>query len=108
MHVRNGFARIRAMIDDQSESFAPVFDAELVRDLARGEEQGSELRLILGGCIPYPWNRLARHDENMNRSLRRDVIEGTDKLVFIDNAGRDFTVDDSLEQGLVTHGNGFD
>ena len=44
-----------------------------------------------------------RHDQEVYRCLRGDVVEGENIVVFVDFLGRDFTLDDFAEKTIFTH-----
>lgn len=48
-------------------------------------------------------NELFRHDQNVDRSLRLDVVKGSNEIVLIDQRGWDLAIDDFLEDGFFTH-----
>ena len=59
--------------------------------------------MILWLGFANTWNELFRHDQNVDRSLRLDVIEGSDEIVLIHQRGRDLSIDDLLKDGFFSH-----
>ena len=103
VEMRHSLAGIAAMVDDEAEAFVPRLDAELFGDTARREQQGAERGLIFRHGLADTRDELLRHDEDVNGSLRIDVVEGGDEVVLIDERRGDLTVDDFLEKGLFAH-----
>ena len=83
-------------VDDQT--VAVLGDAFLARDLGGDHEQVSEQRLVGRRDVVGGRDRLDRHDQHVGRRARVDVAEGDHALVPIDDIGRQFALDDALEQ----------
>lgn len=103
VEMRHGLAGIAAMVDDEAEAFVPSLNAELFGDATRGEQQGPERGLIFRHGLADTRDELLRHDEDVDRGLRIDVVEGRHELVLIDERRGDLTLDDFLEKGLFAH-----
>jgi hypothetical protein len=103
VEMRHGLAGIAAMVDDEAEAFVPSLNAELFGDATRGEQQSAERGLIFRHGLANTWDELLRHDQDVNGSLRINVVEGRDEVVLIDERRGDLTVDDFLENGLFAH-----
>lgn len=48
-------------------------------------------------------DELFRHDEDVDRSLRLDVIKGGDEIVLIHQRSWDLSIDDLLKDGFFSH-----
>jgi len=78
-------------------------DAIAVRQIeffceSRGRQhQMAEQSLVGRGRVAEARDVLFRNDQHMYRSLRLDVMDCDTLLVFMGNSGRDFAVDDFLE-----------
>lgn len=95
MQVRDGFAGVGAVVEDEAES---VFEAELFGYFSRFEEQMSKDGVISGLYFSDARNGLLRHDEDVNRRLGFDVVEGNHAVIFVNNGGRDFACYDFFKQ----------
>lgn len=101
MKVRNGFARVFAVVEDEAES--GVGDAFASGDFGGDKEEVAKNRLIFRSGETDAWDRLAWDDEDVDRSLGRDVAEGQAEIILEDNFGRDFAVTDFLEECFIGH-----
>jgi hypothetical protein len=101
VQVRDGFATIRAVVDD--EPVAAGFQPDFFRDLGGFQQEMTEQLVVCGGSFSEARDGLLGNDENMRRRLGRDVTEGEDQVVFINDLRRDFAGDDFLEDGFA-HG----
>lgn len=97
VEMGNGFAAVGAVVDDKAVACGGyVFAAG---DVGGGEEEAAEKRLIIGFGGSDSRDVLFRNDENMDRSLRRDVAEGEALIVLEDDVGWYFAGDDFFEEG---------
>ena len=85
VQVKHRLPRLRAVADHDAEC---VFHAELARDLADREQQVAEQRLVLRLRVREPRDLLLGDDEDMDRRLRVDVLEGEAQLVLVDDVRR--------------------
>jgi hypothetical protein len=97
MEVRDRLAAVGAVVDDEAEAFVGGVHAELGGDGTGGEEEVAEEFLVIRRGFADARNGFLGDDENVDGGLRIDVFEGEAKLVFVDNIGGDFAVDDLLE-----------
>ena len=95
MQVGDGFAGIGAIIEDEAES---VFEAELFGDFGGFEEQMSEDGVVGGLGFSDARDGLLRHDEDVDRRLWFDVMEGNDPVILVNNGGRNFARYDFFKQ----------
>jgi hypothetical protein len=103
MEVRDRLTAVGAVVDDEAEAFVGGVHAELGGDGTGGEEEVAEEFLVIRRGFADARDGFLGDDENVDGGLRIDVFEGEAKLVFVDNIGGDFAVDDLLEDA---HGNG--
>ena len=101
MEVGDGFAAVGAVVDDEAETLSEI---EFGGDQTRHLEKVAEGPGILfgGGADPvYPF---LRDDQEMDRSLRTDVVDDHTMLILKFQSGRDLPVDDAAEDRFVGHG----
>lgn len=101
MEMRNGLAGVPAVVDDQPISTG--FKAKEPGYLRCLEHQVTQHRLILSDGLTQPRNGTARHDQNMDRGLGANIVEGSDEVVLVYHSSWHLTGKDSLKQGLA-HG----
>ncbi|MND03111.1 hypothetical protein D3C83_227810 [compost metagenome] len=70
--MENALPGLLPIVDGEAES---VPDVQLPRDLARGEQQVTEQRLVFFLCVDEPGHFLLRNEEHMCRRLRVDVAK---------------------------------
>lgn len=99
MQMRDGFAGIGTVIDDEAK--AALADVKLFGERSGFEEQMAKDLMIFRLRLGDPRNRFLGNDEHMNRCLRLDVLEGDDFVVFVENFGGDFAVDDFFKKGFA-------
>ncbi len=100
MEVRNGFAGLFAMVDDNAEAVAT---AGLAGNFAGGEQQVAEQRFVFGGSFPDARDRFLRNDQEVNGSLRIDVFNGGATIVFVDDLSGNLPLDNPGKEGLFAH-----
>ena len=96
--VGDGFAAIGAIIDD--EAITGFFELALAGDPLGGDEEMSEEGMILGrdgtvAGVMFFWN-----DKNVDGCLGGEITKGEDVIIFVENIGGEFAVDDPLEDGF--------
>ena len=96
MEVRNGFARIWAIIEYEAEP--GLGQAELTSHLGGFEQEVTEQLMIIGFSFGDSRDGFLRDDQDMRGSLRFDVLESQDQVILINDGGRDFARDDFLEE----------
>ena len=86
MQVRHRLAAVLLAVEDQPIA---VRQAQLVRQLGRDEMQMAEQFAVFRRNVRVGRDDLARDDEDVDRRLRIDVMEGEALVVFVDDAGRE-------------------
>jgi len=97
MEVRDAFAAIGTVIDDESE--ARIVQAFLLSDGLRDKDQVAEEWFVdgLGGGNARDF--LFGDDEDVNGCLRLDVMERQAAVVLVDDPGWNLAGDDAGENG---------
>jgi hypothetical protein len=98
VQVRDGFAAIRAIIDD--EAVAVFFKLALASDPLSGDEEMSEEGMILGRDGPVAGVMFFWDDKNVNGGLGGEITKGEDVIILVKNIGGEFAVDDAFEDGF--------
>jgi hypothetical protein len=99
MYVRHRFAGVGAVVEYEPE--AVLRQAQLPRNFGGFQQQMTEQGLVFRTRFGNTRDGLLRDQKDVRRRLRGDVMEGDDRVVLINNPGRNFTRDDFLEQGLA-------
>lgn len=97
MQVGHCLAAVRTAVDRQPE---PAFQLELPGKLAGDREQVAEQGVVRGSRLAKPRDDLLRDDQEVHGSLRTDVMDRDAAIVLVLDFGRDFPVDDALEERL--------
>lgn len=92
VQVIDALAAILALVDDKTVAAG---ESLLFGDLLRRIEDMAVIT-ILADCRK-PGNFMPGGNHNMNRRLGLDVAEGDDMIVFVNDSGRDFPVDNLRE-----------
>lgn len=100
MQMRDAFARVGADIGDDAK--AAVGDAQSAGDFDRREQQFAQKKRVIVGRRRQIFERLFRDDENVGRSLRRDIPKGQNVVVFINNLSGNFA-GEYLRKNRVGH-----
>lgn len=101
MEMWYGFAAVGAVVDDQPEpAFRHAFSTS---DLPGNQQQMSEQRLIRSRGQSHPRNRLARDDQNMYGSLRRNITESYAAMILKHDHRWDLLVADLFKKCFVSH-----
>lgn len=101
MKVWHGLLTVISAIHDQSVA---LLEAEFLGDVAGDEKEMAESGLILDLDFAHRDDRFARHDQEMHRCLRIDVVEDSAEFILVDDLARNLTVEDLLKQRfLVSH-----
>jgi hypothetical protein len=95
VQVRDRFSSIGSVIDD--ESITCFFQLALAGDTLRGGKKMGENRMVFGGDGPVASMMFFRDEKDVGRGLGRDVAEGKDVIVFVEDVGLSFPVDDLFE-----------
>ena len=96
VQVIDRLAAVSAAVDDGAIS---VRQTELLGHFLRRQQQVAEQGLIVRLSSSEVGNLLLGDHQHMRRSLRRDVVKRQTQLVFMDDLGWDFFVDDPLKDG---------
>ena len=101
VEVRDGFAAVGAVVDDDTESI--FVDALLFGDGGDAGHHVAEEGLIIVFGEGDAGDEFFGDEEEVSGGPRADVAEAEAEVVFVDDVGGDFAVDDFLEEGLVGH-----
>ena len=98
--MEDGLTAVLAGVDNRSVAFC---QAEFRCNLGNHVQQvAAELSVLCCQLIKrndwFPWNQ-----QNMHRSLWTDIMESQAEIVFVDDVGRDLTINDLLEDGHEQH-----
>lgn len=109
--VRDFLAAVGSGIGDEAE--AGGGDVEFTRDFGGGDHQVAEQGGIGGGGLPHVGEVILGNDDDMDRGLGVDVVEGEAVVVLVDDLGGNLSPDDFAENGgvgvagVAGHGMGF-
>lgn len=90
VEVRDGFAAVRAVIDDGAETC--FSQTKLARHFSCSEQKMTENFLIRRVCLAESGNGFAGNDQDVGGCLWRNIPEGTTDLIAVDDVRRDLTV----------------
>ena len=101
VQVGHSLASIRAIVDHEAEAgfMNPFRTGHISCDQQQMAENGCILRLGKSNA----GDRLARHDQNVDRCLGGNITEGHAKIILMDDGGGDLLITDFLEQRLLSH-----
>lgn len=100
MEVRDGFASVGAVIDDEAET--AFRHAEPAGDFPGLDEQVAEQGVIAGNGGAEAGNDAFRHEQDVGWRLRVNVAKGEALVVLEDDVRRNFPRDDFFEKGHRT------
>jgi hypothetical protein len=100
----HGFRSMRAVVDHDPESLSEI---QFFRHLAGHEQQVAKRRFVLSRRFPESRNKFLGHDQEVNRSLRLDVVQDDTLVVLVLDFGGNFAIDDFLEDRLGHGGKKF-
>lgn len=92
VEMRNCLAAIRAVVDDDSK--AGFMQAFGFRRHLGDANQVPKQRFVVQFRGRNARDFLLGHDEEVHRSLRRNVVKRQAAIILKNNAGRDFAADD--------------
>ena len=95
MEVRDCFSPIGSVIDD--EAISCFFELALAGDTLSGGKKMGEDRMVFGGDGAVASMMFFWDEKDVGRGLGRDVAEGKDVIVFVEDVGLSFPVDDLFE-----------
>ena len=97
VEVRDGFTTVGAVVDHDAETLG---ETELTGELTGNEQQMPESGLVFHGRLSDARDGLTRHDQNVSRGLRGDVMESHADNVLMDELRGNLLVGDLLKQRL--------
>ena len=92
MEVRNRFSSIGSVVDDKAISC--FVELALSCDTLRGGKKIGKDRMVFGGNRAVAGMMFFGDEKNVGRGLGSDVAEGKDVVVFVEDVGLSFPVDD--------------
>ena len=95
MEVRNRFSSIGSVVDD--EAISCFVELALSCDTLRGGKKIGKDQMVLGGNGAMAGVMLFGDEKDVGRGLGSDVAEGKDVIVFVEDVGLSFPVDDLFE-----------
>ena len=104
MEVKNGLACVRTCVDDYAKAF--LRDTLFLRELGGNQKNIANYFSIVSAQIRKRGDMLARDNQNMNRRLRIDVLEGHHGVIFVEHITLNLFLDNAAEQtiGIRVHG----
>lgn len=99
VQVKDGLSAVSACINDRAVA---VFQTQLSCDDGDHLQEVSAEFSVSGGEFSEGGDRLFGNQQDVHGGLRADVVKGHAVLVFVNDAGRDFAIDDFLEDGHVS------
>lgn len=100
MQMGNSFAAIGTIVD--YEAVARLVQAKLRRHRSRLQKQMAQKLMVLGLRFADAADFLLGNHDNVRRRLRTYVAEGQHEVIFVNNCGRDFFVNDFFENAHTT------
>lgn len=96
MQVRHGLAGLIAVVGDEAEAVA---DTTLAGHAPDDLQQPSPQKLVVQ--LRQPGDMLSRHDQDMERRAREDVVDGHGIVVLVHDGRGDLRRDDAAEEAVV-------
>ena len=97
--MRDGFSAIFSVVDHETKALVGRGDSETFRDLPGGEEEMPQEILIIAGGFPDPGNQLFRNHQDVDRSLRADIVKGDALVVLVNDISLDLAGDNFFKNG---------
>lgn len=97
VQVKDRLARARAYVQDRSIS---VLDFTLARNLCGREMTAADDFGVSGLCFFQSGEMALRNDEHVRGSLRVDIFEGVDMIVFVHFPGSNLASNDAAEEAV--------
>src|SRR5690606_10417951 len=101
MQVRHRLAGMRTVVYDEAKA---IGELQLSGNHARGQEEMTEQRLVVGLGLADARDDLLGNDEQVYGRLRLDIVQDQAVLVLVLDSRRNLARDDSFEDGF--HGDG--
>ena len=92
MKMRDRLSRIFTLVDDEPVAARQPF---LLCDLLCGIQNVQVIAIIGKRC--KAWNLGSRHDQDVDRGNRCNVSKRNNVCIFVNDLGRDLTLDDFRE-----------
>ena len=99
MNMEDRLAAVRICVDNHAVTV--VGEPTLACDLSRSQQQVTEHRRIFFRSLIQRVDMLTRHDQNMRRSLRRDIVEGKANVILV-NFGRGYLARNYLAKQAIS------
>lgn len=99
VEVGNCFATVLTVVDDDAESV--LVHAHLSGNQSDAHHHVAEERFISAFRKGDADDGLLGDEKEVRRRLRTDVAEAEAEIVFVNDVGRDLSVGDLLEEGLL-------
>src|SRR6266513_1164241 len=96
MQMRHTFTSVGSTVDHDAIATRQI---QLLRDIARNEEQFSEQRAVAVGRLCEPRYHSFWYDQHMHGRLRIDVVERDRVIVFPNDFRRSLAGDDFFKNG---------
>lgn len=95
MQMWHGFATVGTIVDH--ESVTRFFEPDFLRDFRSFEQQMTECLMIGSGRFCNARDGFFGDDQDVGRSLRRDVLECEHEVVLVNDLRWNFAGDDSFK-----------
>ena len=99
--VEYGLTRVSFAVEHKAGT--ALFEAEVLGDELRAVKHLAHEFAIFRLHVHDGCDVALRHHQKVYRSLRGDVIECENVIVFVDFLGGDFSLDDFTEKAVFTH-----
>lgn len=99
MDVVNLLPAVTIAVHD--EAIAIFRDAFLLCDFRRDGKKTPQRLLVFRRDVIDRWHQHVRNNQNVGRGLGRNIAKRSDKLILINNIGRDFTTNNFAENGFL-------
>jgi hypothetical protein len=105
MEMRDGFAAVRTVVDDQTK--AGFLHSHQCSHLGCLQEQMPQQYRIRRCCLADAGDGLLRDEQHVHRRLGINVVKRQHEVVFVNNLCRNLAGDDFLEKGHAIYDFGF-
>lgn len=101
VEVRNRLHRVLTAV--RNDAVAVFGDAEFASQTANNGENMPDQRSVFRFDVVERTEFLFRDNENVNRRLRGDVVKRQAEIVFVNDRGRNFFIDNAFENSFFGH-----
>lgn len=101
VEVRNRLHRVLTAV--RNDAVAVFGDAEFASQTTNNGENMPDQRSVFRFDVVERTEFLFRDNENVNRRLRGDVVKRQAEIVFVNDRGRNFFIDNAFENGFFGH-----